>query len=604
MIGRSRLRPWAGALVIVFALAGCAGLPSSSGVMARQPITDAPYLPPANVEFYGPQDGAGPVEIVKGFLRANGGTDEDFAVAREFLTNSASQKWAPSGRVEINQGERDFSLSVVSPNHIRLTATQSAELDSDGHLKLSPAPTRRTFDIFLTKVDGQWRISGLPADFGPYLSISDFRDRAYAPYVVYLAERRTKTLVPDQQWFPRTGITTALARAVLRGSPGWLASSQGSAPDLNQLPAGTRLAVDAVPISADGVATVDLTGAVRQADPASRTALWAAMMATLNQVPTVHRVSLTVAGTRLDTTNLPSAPVTPADVGYTVAGSVDNGVITRVGQTLHWSSDNWSGQVPSDSKQPRLPALTRNWYLLAGNGAGTQVAAISGDRASLGRWVGGSAEPFVVPIFGRQLTRPSFDFLDELWLAGLALSNAGPDREASSGASVWVMDATTPVTTARPQAVSAPWLGTDQVLSLKVAIDGQRVAMVTRAQDGSTKLLVSFVIRDANGQATALARPVQVGQPVSSVTDVGWLDDVTLGAIGVIAGSGAPQVVEVPLSGFVNPLGAVPGASALITTGRGTGDLFVVTNTPGVLERIGGGWRTVPGASDVLAPGS
>ena len=52
-----------------------------------------------------------------------------------------------------------------------------------------PCPGRGTH---VAKVRGQWRISGLPADFGPYLTQTDF-ERIYTPYRVYAAETTTKT---------------------------------------------------------------------------------------------------------------------------------------------------------------------------------------------------------------------------------------------------------------------------------------------------------------------------------------------------------------------------------------------------------------------------
>lgn len=599
--GRAALRATV-AVLTAFVLAACAGLPGSSSVQARRPIADAPTAPPANVEFYGPQADAAPVDLVKGFLRANGSVDEDFAVAREYLTTDASRSWAPSGRVAITQGERDFVVTEVSTGRVTLTVTQWAELDGGGHLRQFSTPTHRTVDIGLTQVNGQWRISRLPADFGPYLSMTDFRDRTYAPYTVYLAEKRTHTLVADQQWFPRTGVTAALARAVLRGVPEWMAQREGSMPDFNQVPGGTRLAVDAVPISADGVATVDLTESVRSADANSRTALWAAMMATLNQVPRVHRAAITVGGSRLGASNLPTNPVTPGDVGYNVPASVDNGVMVRVDQSLRWQIDGSTNGPARTPTRPTLPTMNRNWYLLSSDTDGSQIAGISGDRKTLGRWISGGAV-YQVPAFGRQLTRPSFNGLDELWLAGLSLSRAGPDREVSSGATVWMMDTTNFVSTTRPQAISVPWLGDSQVLSLKSARDGQRIALVTRAPNGTTKLQLALVIRDANGQATALSNPIDVGQAVSDVVDVAWADDVTLA---VITGTGDQprQVIEVPLSGFVNPMGTVTGATEIVATGRGTGDLYVHTSEPAVQERIGGGWRKMSGVSEVIAPGA
>ncbi len=589
------------ALMTVALLAGCAGLPTTSAVHARAPITAEPSEPGPNIEFYGPQGGENPVEIVRQFLRATGSVTEDFKVAREFLAPSANRTWAPGSQVAINRGESDFITTQLSATQVRLTATSVGELDNSGHLVDFATPRSRTIDITLSKVGGQWRIAGLPADFGPYLTQTDF-DRIYSPYRVYIAETRTRTLVPDEQYFTSTGLPTALARAVLRGLPAGAADGS-TRPAFNEVPSGTRLAVDAVPVGADGVASVDLTSAAMRADSRGRTALWAAMMATLNQVPGVRRVELTVGGTRLDTASLPSAPVAASDVGYDLRSPSSDGVLTRTGDRLGWLDESNNDEATHPIKNVVLPTLSRNWFLLAGSADGRQFAGVSGDRNSLGRW-DRAAEVRVVPQFARRLTQPSFDDLGELWVAGAALSNTGPNRSESSGAGVWLIDTKASGGAAAPQPISVSLPKNVQIVALRAAGDGQRIALVTRDAGGHTNLLLSYVVRDANGQPSALTKPTVVSHTVFDVTDLAWLDDVTLGVIGTSVEGGAPQVIEVPLSGFASSLGEVAGAVQIVGTGRGSSDVYVVTNRPGVVSRVGSGWRTITGATDVVAPGA
>lgn len=591
-------------LVVIGLLSACAGLPTTSQVRARAPITAEPSEPGPNIEFYGPQGGESPVEIVRQFLRATGSVNEDFKVAREFLTTTANRSWAPGSKVTINRGESDFVTTAVSTTQVRLTAKSVAELDATGHLVDFESPHQRTVNLTVAQVGGQWRISGLPADFGPYLTQTDF-ERIYTPYRVYVAELRTKTLVPDEQYFAAPGLPTALARAVLRGGSAEAsgAGNSGAQPAFNRPPSGTRLAVDAVPVGADGTASVDLTSAVMHADSRSRTGLWAAMMATLNQVPGVRRVELTVGGTRLDTTALPSNPVSPSDVGYDLRTPSSDGVLTRTGDTLSWLDETDTEQGGHPPKGLVLPKLSRNWYLLAASADGRHFAGVSGDRNSLGRW-DRSANPRVVAQFARLLTRPSFDDLGELWVAGTALSNTGPNRSAGRGSGVWMIDTNAGGEAGGPQPISVPWLKGSEIDSLRSAGDGQRIALVTRDSDGHSTLQLSYVVRDANGQPTALTAPVVVTRTVYDIADVAWLDDVTLAVIGTSVQGGSTQVFEVPLNGFASSMGEVPGAQQVIATARSRSDLYVITNRPAVLARVGGGWRTLPRVTGVVAPGA
>ena len=88
---RRRAGRAAGALlVLACAAAGsaCGGIPDSGPVHAGAQL-DGP--PPVRVLAAPPVPGASPAEIVRGFLRAQPGLDDDAAVARSYLVGEAAR---------------------------------------------------------------------------------------------------------------------------------------------------------------------------------------------------------------------------------------------------------------------------------------------------------------------------------------------------------------------------------------------------------------------------------------------------------------------------------------------------------------------------------
>ena len=53
----------------------------------------------------GPSDKASQEQIISGFLYAGNGPQEDYAVAREYLTASFAAKWKPAVETLIQSGE-------------------------------------------------------------------------------------------------------------------------------------------------------------------------------------------------------------------------------------------------------------------------------------------------------------------------------------------------------------------------------------------------------------------------------------------------------------------------------------------------------------------
>src|SRR5690606_38148636 len=82
-------------LVAALVCAGCLALPESGpvetgGPVAGQEVGDAPYFSPPP-----PAEGASPVQLAAGFIRAMEANPVTTAVARGYLTNEAARAWRP-----------------------------------------------------------------------------------------------------------------------------------------------------------------------------------------------------------------------------------------------------------------------------------------------------------------------------------------------------------------------------------------------------------------------------------------------------------------------------------------------------------------------------
>lgn len=591
-------------LFVILAMAGCSGLPTTSGVRAGRAIDNHAAPTVGNIEYPGPSAGASQKDIVGGFLDATAGTNQNYERAREYLTKDADSSWAPR-TVAVTTGSRDLMASGT--NSITATAESDAALDAQGHLSESPDGTTTSADFGLTKVAGEWRISKLPADFGLWMNVDQFK-RIYQPQEVYYAAATGHTLVPDTQWYTQTGLVSSLAAAVVRGAPSWM-SGMTAAP----LPKGSELTGSSVSIDNDGVASVNVSEEVLSATPSQRTALWASMLATLGQVSEVRRVVVLVGGARLQAPNLPESPTTPSDFGYTAVSGNPAQLVGRTSDTqLQWMDAGDAGVDLRDKNHskdhPTLPTINHNWYRLAVSGDGKQVAAIDGANAVLGRWVNGRLSR--IAGFGTDLVAPSFsstragsgDSVDELWVAGRSTAKDG--GASSAYGTLWVVDAELPVADAQPQPIDASWLRDKHIIAIRLSPDGERIAVAVRTAGGASQVYVAGVVRGKKGHAQALTKPLRVAPSVTDVRDVGWIDYVTLAVLCDDRDTGGIEPVSVPIGGLSTGLGDTAGGSYLVATGAGASSLYVGTDADTVLTRVGASWQKVPGVRAMIASGT
>ena len=582
-------------VVMAAVLSACGGLATDSQVQQGSQVGEA-AVQPVRVQPDGPQTGATPDQIVRGFLRAGAGAgfDDDHAIARSFFAPNVKDQWLPDSGVEVYSDDSALKVELLTPNTVRVTVPIVAEVDDVGRYQETPPGTSEQATFGMRKLQVGWRISVPQKGFGLWLNARDL-DRIYRPFNIAYVSKSARTIVGDPRWFPiTTGLATTLARAQLAPPPAYLSGAVQTG-----VPTGTVLAVDAVPIQS-GRALVDLSAAALAADPDQRRAMWAQFVTTLMQVPSVTQISLTVEGARLDLPGTPDRVSVSTTLGYPIDTSVSaRAAFLRVDSEL----SRVSPDRPQVQDQPRkallpatgstLPKIPQGWVSLAMSWSGQEIAGIGGDHADLARWQGNRM--FHLARFGSSLTKPSYDGLNGLWVAG----------QAGGASKVWVIDTSlSPVKEAKPREISVPWLAKRTVVALRVASDNQRVALVTSdLAGGDVQVLVAGIVRSATGAAVSLApEPLRVGWTLTAATDLAWADDSTLAVIGRVGPKAAiaPQLVEI--GGKVTALSPIAGPRLVTSTG-GVREVVVITDRGKILARSGNGWQQLQTGTDFLIPG-
>ena len=510
-------------------LAGCSGIPRSSGVNEGGEIAGPGT---AEIEFLpaGPAVDADPSTILRGFIEAASSPQNDFAIARQFLTPGASESWNPSAVTLVDSGVRPSR--VLSDTTINIDVDASAVLDAEGRFTQQQTPVRADMSYSFEQRAGQWRISSLPP--GIVIDRNTFL-QVFRQISLYFLSPDNRRLVPDVRWFPsRASTSTRIVKSLLAGPSAWL-SSTGAA--TTAFPAGTRLVADAVPVQ-NGVAVVDLDAESLRASPAALSLMKIQLLASLTQVPNVNDIDLQILGT---SQGIQGASVTLAQMMPTEDGRP---VVIQEGKL---------GKIAGAALEP-LPQGSTRGLDLTGITAGT----ISSDLVTLallspdGVWVSrAGGAPTLLD------SRPG--------LIAPALDDYG---------NVWTVPGDTPAEVVAfsadgsENAVAVPWSEASSIVALRLSLDGQR-AVALFVQDDRARVVVSSVARDERGNPIALGAPLELVVPAGSPVDAVWLDAITV----VVAGSddtGRGNVVRQVVGGEsvsytgLGSVAALAGGSAVV----------------------------------------
>lgn len=572
----------AGALGLLLSavLTTACGLLPDSGPVHRQ---DAPQdVTGADQTYFyppGPGRNAGRIAIAKGFLVAMEANPLNTAAARAYLSDHAAETWKPSGGTIVY----DTATVTRDGSEARVRLTGAHRIDAAGVWKRGPAQ-RITLQLRMVREHGQWRIDD---PLGALIVDTTFFQARFSPYQLYFFDRGNRVLVPQTVYAPDGDLTaSALVRGLLVGPEPRLSTIAHSA-----FPAGALLDPSVV-VTDRGVAEVPLSEDILNLSPSERNLALIELAWTLQQVPTVNRVRITVDG----------SPLTLGD-GRTDFTSADGDEFAPTGlsstRELVAIRDDRVVTVSGRDVSPVAGAFGKKGLLLrslALDRSGRRIVAVSqnGSLVFAGDAVDGAVTKRIFT--GTDLLRPRIDLFGVVWLVA----------RTPQGAVVHAL------VEGHDHVVELPGISGKDVSSFAISPDGTRFAAGITA-GARPKVVVDVVLRAANSTPMRGSAPISL--PVSSydpshelgrVVDLGWRTPTTL-AVLTRPQDGISRVVYVVDDGSPgDPLTTEPdafqGNAVDLVVNADNGTSLMLVDNRGRLERLdtAGKWEPA-GATGLVA---
>ena len=556
------------ALLIVL-LSGCARIPTAGPVGKSSESSagnvNAPVFLPA-----APQPGSSPETIIDYFYRAGSGYEDDYAVARQYLTQASAVSWKPDKRALVYREAR--VVPTATDNVFNYELDVSYTVDADGIATQSPPGTVERIPVTVTQVDGEWRISAIPD--GTAIAEETFKV-IYGAYPIYFYDPTFTYAIPDVRWFLRNKTVKAMTSALLAGPAPYLRGAVASA-----FPSGIKLARESVPV-VSGAAQVDLTAKeLTETSAEDRLRMQMQLTLTFRSQPDVVNVELR-ANQDL---------VRVEDNGSVLPPVLDKNVPSRQiaisGNELVRYENNRVTPLPDmqsvSALNPRYPAESPV----------SQTAAFLNDgRTTL--YSISPGQPARALTTRSTLSRPSFSVKDWVWSSGPGASGA---TEVVAFHPTGVAEGA-PV----PSVTLAPsWLAGRTVKEFRISRDGVR-ALVISEQNGKSRVQVTGLIRAPDGTPRELTAPITLVTAGDADQGV-WVNGTTLAVMKGAAGSNVTPELLSLTSGQPQQLAPWPGLVA-ISAGNGADDIYVQSGE-GVFQRLGNGWSPqIKGPVDPAFPG-
>jgi hypothetical protein len=532
------------AMALLLSLTGCASLPMGLNIETGPELTAPDQQEIAYFSPSSPLPGATPSEIVNGFLAAGTGPQNDYGIAREFLTENFATRWRPGEQTLIRSGAYDLisqgdSLQVVS-------LTVGATVDEFGRYE-STVPTVNDLRFRLSKENGEWRISSAPNLTVVTLPVFAV---VFSPFPIYFLDSTSTQLVPDLRWFPkRASIATQLAGALLNGPARWLSDSVVSA-----IPAGTQLQVNAVLVQ-EGVAIIDLDANAIAADSRQRGLLLAQLKSTLLQLPGVLDVVVSIAGAEQDIDVADIAALPPAssfaltNEGIVRLSGAEAGLLVGSDTVV----EQFQPRLMASGKSSEVFAIANSTgvYRLTPNDDGYEVEGISE--------VGGVVD-LQIDIFGNiWIFRDSVDF------------------------SLEIVDPT-----GISQQISFPF--PRRIISATVSPEGGRLALL--ASDGIEKVSVFGIIRNQDGLPLRLGSSFEIEASSNRPVSLTWTQPSILRVMEKTS-SGGGAIVDYPVTGPKTIKTSPPIPGLVIEAGLALIDGYLLSESKDVWILSNNAWRRV-----------
>lgn len=469
-------------------LSSCATLPSIPANQIGPEVQTGGSVETLYYSPSGPSLEATQEQIITGFLYAGNGPQEDYAVAREYLTANFSARWNPAAETLIQRGEAKIISNTGTK--IRMEVPFDALILEDGTYVSSPGSTR-VIEFRLLQVFGNWRISSaanltilLRPNFG----------LLFQPVSVYFWDKSLTYLVPEVRWFPtKAAIATKVINALLEGPSAWLE------PAVQQiLPTGTKLNINSVTVT-NGNALVDLNATALKVPLRKRPYLRSQILATLSGVTGVVGVTISIERTVQE---ISSGSSGVSDVPSNLPAVLTaNGLYRVAGSSTFAIKDT---QTPVREVDARGFALSRDESFLA----------LLGDNSVHTFELGLLGAKKMVVDSRANLLSPTIDPYDQVWTA-----------TSRRGSEILVIDKT-----GRTVRIANPYGFKSTIRQIAMSPEGSRLAVMHDYFNGST-VDIFPVIRDEDREVIALADPLRLTQFGNSTQAISWLDRVTLAGL-------------------------------------------------------------------------
>ncbi|MDM7892768.1 LpqB family beta-propeller domain-containing protein [Curtobacterium caseinilyticum] len=554
---RARLRTvvaTALAALTVVALTACAAIPTGGGVRTGQSIKDESI---SGVDYRpdSPVPGADQTAILRGFVAAGTGAQDDYEIARAFLAKGFASQWDPRRSVTVLQGSG--TVDRVAERELTYTLTASATVDADGEYTQAVRPTTSTLTFQFVREDGEWRIASAPD--GIILTPVSFRS-VFQQHALYFFDPTNTFLVPDERWFlARSSTSTRIASALLAGPSDWLRGAVVTA-----FPEGTQLSLNAVTIE-NGTAVVDLSTDALRSSNDDKQRMREQLARSLASVASVSSVSITFEGA---TYSASRPDGTPAKVNPDVD---PRPLVDRKDQVGHATTNGKVATLGGDTSAT-IAALDPTSFSLSASGSVAVVGNASG----------------VVVVRGRDATRvdatddlvpPTIDDLGFVWV--------GREGDTSRVTAYGLGGDPHQVATKLPRG---------SLVAFQVSRDSTRALALIETADGPA-LYVMAIVRGDDRTPTTLGPAVRVQAASGRAVGAAWVNDSDVVSVGQT--DSGTEVVRSTVGGQSTTLPEPDGSARSVTGGSG-GSILLRMSDGSVLQSTGGRWDTTGVTADVL----
>ncbi|AKJ12774.1 lipoprotein LpqB [Streptomyces incarnatus] len=537
-------------------LGGCASMPDSGDLrnVESTPRQDTGV----RVFAMPPAEGAGPAEIMQGFLEALTSDDPAYDTARKYLTPEAARSWGPEQSTTVlangpsiepdcRAGSgRETANSVTCV----LAGSRVATVDSQQAYQPADGSYQKKVHLARDPKNGQWRIDGLPD--GVVMGKSDFQRNYTSVDKYYFASGTTggstgEPVAVADPVFVRSKVDpmTQMVRSLVAGPTRWLGPVVRSS-----FPTGTALQEDVSGLAPDdqNKLTVPLNLKVSQVAATRCTEMATQVLFTLrNLAPTLESVELQgVGGHRLcdlseeraEATAWHGSAKSPENLYY--LDGKHRLVRMPTGSTTT-SAVPVPGPLGEGGKALESVAVSRDEH--SGAGVGDQGRSLYVTSLASGGSLGQALVTSQGATPDERLTTPSWDARGDLWVA---------DRDPRHPR-LYVLGQGA----AKPAEVAVPDLS-GRISDARVAADGVRIALVVEKAGKQSLLIGRIQHDDGTGQGTSVVELRSAAPDLEQVSALSWAGDSRLLVAGREQG-GVLQMRYVQVDGSTLD-GPAPGA--------------------------------------------